>query len=380
MKFWQGLGVLMLTAALLGCASDKPLVNPASLVTFAASAQMHVAWQQKVGEMGINPLTPAVSGNSVISANNQGDIRAFDLQTGQLLWHIKAPFVISAGVGLGENVVLVGSAKGEIAAYSQQNGALLWRSHVSSEVLGAPQVAEGVVLVRTGDGQIAGLNRQTGEQLWLYERATPALVARSNASMTVLKGNIYAGFAAGKLTAIGLHSGVIAWESSVSQPRGNTELERISDITSVPIVDDTQVCATSFQGRLACFDADQGSTLWTREFASDKGLTISRKYLFFTDTEGRVFGLDKLSGSPYWKNDQLTLRQVTAPLAVAQYVLVADFEGYLHLLDRDDGHFVSRLKTDGSAIRATPLAAADGFLVQSSDGVLYFIKIQPLTH
>jgi outer membrane protein assembly factor BamB len=380
MKLTQGFGVVLLAGALLGCASEKPLVNPAKLLNFNPSAELHLNWQQKVGEMGMNVLTPGVSSRSVISANNQGVIHAFDSVSGKLLWEKKSPFPISAGVGLGESLVLVGSAKGEIAAYSEQDGSLRWLSQVSSEVLGAPQVAEGVVLVRSGDGQITGLNSQNGERLWLYERATPALVARSNAGITVHKGIIYAGFAAGKLTAIGLHTGVTIWESSVSQPRGNTELERISDITSLPIIDDTQVCATSFQGRLACFDAEQGSALWTRDIASDKGLSISRKYLFFTDTDGRIFGLDKLTGSPYWKNDQLTLRQVTAPLALAQYLLVADFESYLHVLDRDDGHFIARLKTDGSAIRSTPTASGDGFVVQTNDGGLYSIKIQSLTH
>jgi outer membrane protein assembly factor BamB len=209
----------------------------------------------------------------------------------------------------------------------------------------------------------------------LYERATPALVARSNAGVTIRNSIVYAGFAAGKLTAIGLHNGVIVWESSVSQPRGNTELERVSDITSLPIVDDSQVCAVAFQGRLACFDAEQGGSLWTRDLSSDKGLDMSRKYLFLTDTVGTVLALDKLSGSSYWKNDQLHLRRITAPLALDNYLLVADFEGYLHALNRDDGSFVARFRTDGSPIRSAPVVAGDGFVVQTSDGGLYSIVI-----
>jgi outer membrane protein assembly factor BamB len=209
----------------------------------------------------------------------------------------------------------------------------------------------------------------------LYERATPALVARGNSGLTIRNGIVYAGFAAGKLTAIGLHNGVTVWESSVSQPHGNTELERISDIISLPILDDSQVCAVSFQGRLGCYDADRGGVLWSREVSSDKGLTISRKYLFLSDAADTVLGLDKLSGSSYWKNDQLSNRKITAPLAIDDYVIVADVEGYLHALNRDDGSIVARVRTDGSAIHSAPVAAGEGFVVQTGNGSLYYVTI-----
>src|SRR3989304_1228204 len=127
------------------------------------------------------------------------------------------------------------------------------------------QGADGMVMVRSGDGRIAGLNAADGKRLWLYERSTPALVVRTHAGVAIQRGVAYAGFAAGKLAAISIKDGSVLWETMVSQPRGNTELERISDITSDPVVDDEQVCAISFQGRIACFDAAQGSPLWNRD-------------------------------------------------------------------------------------------------------------------
>jgi len=369
-------GALALLALfVVGCSSDKNQIKPAELVNFKPSAKFEVRWKQSVGELGLNALLPAVTENSVIATGSNGAIQRFDLNSGKRLWRADAGFAISGGVGAGEGLVLVGGQKGDVAAYELENGALRWKSKVTSEVLSAPKLAEGVVVVRTGDGRITGLDSQSGKQLWLYERATPALVARSNATVTIRNGTVYAGFAAGKLAAIGLHNGVIVWESSVSQPRGNTELERVSDITSSPIVDDSQVCAVAFQGRLACFDAEQGGALWTRDHSSDKGLTMSRKYLFLTDGDGDVFALDKLSGSSYWKNDQLHLRGTTAALALDDYLLVADFEGYLHALNRDDGSFVARFKGDGSAIRTAPIVSGDGFVVLTSDGTLYSLAI-----
>lgn len=375
MKLSRGIAISLLAVFAAGCSSDKEQASPASLVNFKSSAKYEVRWKQSVGKMGDNILLPAVTAESVFAANSNGVVQRFDRSSGKRLWRIDSGFVISGGVGAGDGLVLVGGQKGEVAAYEEGTSQLRWKSKVSSEVLSAPKLADGVVVVRTGDGRIAGLDSQDGKRLWLYERSTPALVARSNAGVTIRNGIVYAGFPAGKLAAIGLRNGVIVWEASVSQPRGNTELERVSDITSLPIVDDSQVCAVAFQGRLACFDAERGGSLWTRDLSSDKGLTMSRKYLFLTDTAGTVLALDKLSGSSYWKNDQMSLRKTTAALALDNYLVVADYEGYLHALNRDDGSFAARFMTDGSTIRSAPVAAGDGFVVQTSGGGLFSLVI-----
>jgi outer membrane protein assembly factor BamB len=186
---------------------------------------------------------------------------------------------------------------------------------------------------------------------------------------------VVAGFAGGRLALINLTNGILIWEAAVSQPRGNTELERISDITSLPVTDDEQVCAVAFQGSVACFDAAQGNSLWSREISSDKGIALAGKYLYVTDAEGGVSALDKTSGSSLWKNDKLSLRRTSKPCVFGNYVAVGDYEGYVHILNRDDGAFVARFKTDGSSIEVAPTELDDGLLVQTSNGGLYSVGV-----
>jgi outer membrane protein assembly factor BamB len=290
------------------------------------------------------------------------------------VWSVESNIQVSAGVGSGEGLVLIGGDKGQVLAFGE-DGKLRWKYIVSSEVLGVPQVGDGVVVVRSGDGHIAGLSVADGHRLWVYERSTPALVVRSHAGVTVRRGVAYAGFAGGKLVAIKLADGSLLWENTVSQPRGNTELERISDITSNPVVSDAQVCAISFQGRLACYEAGQGSPLWNREIGSDKGLFILRKQLYVGDARGAVYALDKDSGSTVWKNEQLLLRDPSAPYAQDHFIVVGDYEGFLHGLSREDGRFVARIKLDGSAIQAAPVEMDDGLLVQTRSGGIYSLSI-----
>lgn len=363
--------------------------EPAELTRYKATAHMEVRWDFNAGDVARAGLQPAVTRDAVYLANTRGNLWRLNPVTGALVWQVKSGFAISGAVGAGEGLILVGGEKGDLAAYGE-DGKLHWKTLVSSEVLSAPQIADGVVVVRTGDGRITALSAQDGKRQWLYERATPTLIVRSHAGVVIQRGKVFAGFAAGKLAALDLNNGAVIWESAVSQPRGNTELERISDITSVPVVDDEQVCAVSFQGRVACFNIAQGAMLWSRELSSDKGMTLLRKYLYITDANGAVIALDKASGSTVWKNDQLFMRDVSAPYVLDNYLVVGDYMGYLHALNREDGGLVGRLELQKIAspfatealaggvrtpLLSAPVALGDGLLVQTRAGGVYSIAI-----
>ena len=375
----------MLAALVLGgCASTdesipdwagvKGDVEPAKLVAFAETARFAVRWHNNLGDMGADLMQAALTRDAIYSASAKGGLTRLERATGKQLWRIQTGIIISGGVASGDGLVLIGGDKGEVLAYGE-DGKLKWKSVVSSEVLSISQVSDGMIMVRSGNGRIAGLNAADGKRVWMYERSTPALVVRSHAGVTIQRGVAYAGFAGGKLAALSIKGGEVLWEAQVSQPRGNTELERISDITSDPVVDDEQVCAIAFQGRIACFDTAQGSLIWNRDISSDKGIMVLRKYLYLSEPGGAVIALDKITGSTAWKNGQLLSRGITAPYALGNFVVVGDFEGYLHGLNSGDGNFVARTKLEGGAIVARPLEMDDGLLVQTRSGELYSVSI-----
>ena len=370
------IGALLLMLALAGCSTDSNNLSKdaAKLVEFKQAATLTERWHVNVGNAGNSTLSPAIMPDAIYAANAKGQVFRLTRTSGKRMWRVDCGFNISAGVGAGDGLVLVGGEKGELAALAE-DGAARWTTRVSSEVLSAPQIADGVIVVRTGDGRINGLDATNGKQLWLYERATPSLIVRSHTGVTIERGIVYAGFPGGKLAAIDLATGALKWEAIVSQPRGNTELERISDVISAPVTDGTEVCAVAFQGRIACFDLAQGNLLWSRELSSDKGLSLSRDHLYVTDDKGIIHALNKNSGISFWKNDQLSLRRTSAPLIAGNHVLVGDFESYLHVFNIADGALIARLKTDGSPVTTPPLELDGGFLVQTHNGGLYSVAI-----
>ncbi len=373
--------LLCVLLVLSGCSTVKGWMSsatdpnaPASLVNFTETAKFTERWHANVGDAGANLLQVALTRDAVYAVSGKGSLVRLDRATGHTVWQAENKIVVTAGVGAGGGLVLIGSEKGEVFAFSE-DGKLSWKQKLSSEVLGVPQVGEGIVVVRTGDGHIAGLRASDGKSLWVYERSTPALVVRSHAGVVIRRGLVYAGFAGGKLLAIKLADGSLVWENAVSQPRGNTELERISDITSNPIISDEQVCAIAFQGNLACFEAGQGSPLWNRDISSDKGLFISRKQLYVSDARGVVSALDKDTGSTIWKNEQLLLRDTSAVSVIYRFVVMGDYQGYIHALSREEGQFVARTKLDGGAIQTQAVEMDGGLLVLTRNGGVYSLSV-----
>lgn len=363
--------------AISGCSwlSGKEDKTPAPLPDFRASANGRVAWQQPMNAPAHAGFSPAVAGNAVFASSPDGTIAGFDAATGRQLWRVTAESKLSAGVGAAAGIVAVGTFKGDVLAYAD-NGKLLWKSRVSSEVLGPPKVAENSVVVWSGDGGVFGLSAADGARRWVQQRTMPALSVRNQAGGIVAKGGVFLGVAGGKLLAIDLERGLLGWEGTVAQPKGATELERIADVTSLPAISATLACAAAYQGRVACFEPNRGTFVWSRDIPSKDGVLLDNRHLYVTDDKGAIHALDKDTGASVWKQDKLVTRSPSGPQIIGDYLAVVDFEGYAHLLSRNDGSLVGRIATDGSPATAQPITLNDGLLFQTRRGGLFHLVAQ----
>jgi outer membrane protein assembly factor BamB len=273
-------------------------------------------------------------------------------------------------------MVVVGSPKGDLLAFAAADGKLLWKAKATSEILSPPALGEGLVVVRSGDNRLAAYDAADGKRKWIYQRPTPALSLRVTASPIIDGKYVFAGFPGGKLIAVSTANGAAMWDGTVALPKGSTELDRVADITSSPVISGRTICAVAFQGRVACFDLGNGNLVWARDMSSAVGLAIDTRYLFVTDDKGSVHALDMASGASLWKQDKLALRRVSAPLPSRGLVAVADAQGVVHFLSRDDGSFAARVTTDGSPVVAPLQALGNSLLVQTSNGGVYAIEAQ----
>jgi outer membrane protein assembly factor BamB len=347
---------------------------PAPLVDFKPSAEVKLRASANIGGAGGFVFAPVLNKEGLFATGFDGKLARFEADTLKERWRTEVGKKLSGGVGAAENLVVAGTQKGEVLAFDF-NGQPLWQARVTSEVLSPPQIAGGLVLVRSGDGRIFALDAKDGKRKWLYQRATPALTVRSFGGLMIDKNGVFAGFGGGKLVALDLESGNVGWEVSVALPRGVSELERIADVTSNAVTDGRLVCAVAFQGRVACFEIQNGNVAWARDLSSIAGLAMDARNVYVADVKGAVHAMDKTTGAYVWKQDKLTHRQLSTPLIYRGYVVVGDLQGYVHFISREDGAFAARIATDGSPIRAQPQALTNGVLVQTKSGGLFVLGL-----
>jgi outer membrane protein assembly factor BamB len=349
---------------------------PDPLVEFKETATTKLLWQAKVSAAEDFEFSPAVEAGFAYAAGANGEVVKLDASNGKQVWRVNAGETISGGVGVGGSLVLVGTQKGVVYAYDIE-GKLQWKSKLSSEILSAPKYFDGVVIARTGDSRIYGINANDGSRKWVYDRTSPALTLRSGAGVVVDGGAIYAGFGGGKLIAIRADNGRLLWEASVAQPKGVTEIERIADITSLPVVDGPLVYAVAYQGKIAAVDRTTGRVIWNRDISSLSGISLEDGRIFVTHAMGSIYSLDYTTGKTFWRQAVLKNRQLSAPVPMGSLLAVGDLEGYVHFLSRDDGAIASRIKTSNSPV--LPLMAlinSTTVLAQTRDGGIYAIQVK----
>ena len=347
-------------------------LEPAELVDFEATLEVERLWRCRVGsgvEERFLKLRALPVGGLVIAAGHEGEVTACDAPSGDRVWRAETDAPISGGPGAGEGLVAVGTLDGEVIALDAGRGTLLWRARVSSEVLAPPIVAPGMVVVRTGDGKLFGLSSRDGSRIWVYDRTMPVLTLRGSGAPALFEDTVIAGFDGGRVVSISLSDGQLRWESAVAVPSGRSELERIVDIDADILVADDTVYVVTFQGQITALDARIGAVLWRRELSSHAGMGLDRSSLFVSDETSHVWAFERSSGASRWRQQRMEGRELGAPVGFDAYVVVADAEGYVHWLRREDGHFAARIRV-GDGVLAPPVAAGGAVYVLDRGGTL----------
>ncbi len=348
LRFWVMLGLVGLL--LQGCATDRPKVYPPAPVT--PEYPVTLSWAKLHTPIGVDRYTwlvPAVDSGSVFVAERNGELSAFSLESGQLLWHKQTPYRFSAAPAHSGNVLYGGTSKAQIVAFQADSGKELWRQTLSSEVLVKPLVAGGRVIVRSNDGKVYGLDIADGKVIWAYDRNVPSLSLRGNSLPVVVGEHVIVGFANGRLVSLSLLDGKPNWETAVSLPRGRTELERIVDIDGPLVAQDGVVYAAAFNGKVAAVDAGTGSIFWARDISAYLGVMVAGDIVYLTDSGGKIWALNKESGATLWMQDKLAERAVTRSLPLGNRLVVGDALGELYWLAAEDGRLLGHLPYDKPA-------------------------------
>jgi outer membrane protein assembly factor BamB len=190
----------------------------------------------------------------------------------------------------------------------------------------------------------------------------------------VQDGRVYVGLDNGHMAALRLDDGQPIWEQAIAVPSGRTELERLTDIDAGLMASGSEIFAVSFSGEFVCLDADTGQVLWRRTVKSNSGMARAGDLVIVTDESGAVWALDARTGAAAWKQEDLKYRKLSPPAFFNGFVVVGDFEGYLHWLNPKDGTIVGRSRAGSDPIRAAMVSTDKMLYVMNNGGKIVAIR------
>ncbi|NCT81548.1 MAG: outer membrane protein assembly factor BamB [Comamonadaceae bacterium] len=369
-----------LAASLAGCSTISSTWNswfgdaktkPAVLEALSGPATGRIVWSAKGDNINF-PLSIATPGDRFVVASSDGSVRALAAADGRELWRGDAGAKLLAGVGSDGRFAAVVNRDNELVVLDA--GKLAWKKALPTPVVAAPLVAGERVFALTLDRQVLAFDALDGRKIWELKRPGEPLTLAKAGVLLAYKDTLVVGQGP-RLAGVDPLKGQLRWEASVATPRGTNEVERLADLVGPAVRQGELICARAFQSSVGCVNAERGSALWNRVVGGANGIGADDQIVVAGDASDRLSAWKLANGDLAWSADQFQLRKLSAPVLSGKQVLIGDFEGQVHLLDRDSGKTRSRLATDGSPV-VTIALLGETALVATKSGGLFAIKAE----
>jgi outer membrane protein assembly factor BamB len=359
---------------------------------------MSAQWDASIGDRTNAGL--AVVGSTLFLDTLAGDVFAFDLNDGHVLWQRRVDGVTMSTPIVANGLVFIGTGRnspGElnvwkrkegdrIYAFDASTGAERWSFKTIGEDMPSPGYANGTLIFANGDSHAYALDASTGKLLW--SRSLPGIatmasadVAGSDAFLSVCGDH----FHNASTLRVRVTDGRILWRA----PYGSCD--------SAPAYDGTRVFVSGIDGMLQPYGfggrtavvalrATDGKLLWAYHSSADGYDTIvgsaeravagtyhAGTYYQAIPGEDRVIAFDANSGAIRWQMRTLAPVKMS-PLVVRDRVFFGDGAGLFYTVDATNGRVLQAhihhepfsvsppvlagrtlLFADGSSLIATPL-------------------------
>lgn len=379
-KRLASIALISMAASLSGCSTVGNVWNswfgddknkPAALEPLSGPASGRLVWSAKGDDVNF-PLSIATPADRFVVASSDGTVRALAAADGRELWQGSAGGKLSAGVGSDGRFAAVVNRDNELVVLDA--GRVTWKKALPTPVVAAPLVAGERVFALTLDRQVIAFDALDGRKIWELRRPGEPLTLAKAGVLLAYKDTLVVGQGS-RLAGVDPLRGQLRWEASVATPRGTNEVERLADLVGPAVRQGEVICARAFQAAVGCVNAERGSALWNRTVGGTNGVGADDQVVVAGDASDRLSAWRMSNGDLAWSADQFQHRKLSVPQLSAKQVLIGDYEGQVHLLDRDTGKTRSRIATDGSPIVASALLG-DTALFATKGGGLFAIKAE----
>jgi outer membrane protein assembly factor BamB len=338
------------------------------------------------GSTKTNPLTaqPIIVDNRVYALDTDGQLSAFDAETGKRLWKIfvgatdEDDTVIGGGLAFSNGTLYVTNGYDELLALKPDDGTQFWRVKLPAPARAAPTILDQRVFVVTLDNRLIALDAQDGKALWTYRGVNENAGLLGAASPAVNRDIVIAPFSSGEIFAIRIENGSVAWSDNLAPPLRLGGVGGLADIRALPVMDRGLVIAMSYAGRLVAIDERSGARVWQRDIGGEETPWVAGNTLFVLTKDAQLVALGRDNGAIRWvtqldRFEDATMREGTivwtGPVLAGGRLIVAGSKGRMLDIAPDTGKINRSWSVKDTP--AVPLSIANKTLyVLTRDGTL----------
>jgi outer membrane protein assembly factor BamB len=309
-------------------------------------APVQLVWNKSINRGFVShdgDMKPTV-GQKIWAGDAYGNIGAYDKENAGLLWRTTLNAGLSAPLTEDRGQLAAPLASGKMVMLDSAKGVLLWSYAIKGRLLSAPVFSNQYVIVKTDLDHVYVINRKTGRLQWHYHNDAPSLVLYGSSQPYVSGDSIVVGFASGHLARMRLTDGKVIWARQVSEPSGQTQLARMRDILSTPIVADNRVYWAGFQSGVGAYTFDDGEEIWRYDHGSYYNFTFHDGVLFALTENQHLIAMNAVDGELLWENKQWQGHDTLfAPVFAMGHHYLLDAGNNLYEINPDDGKVSSSM-------------------------------------
>jgi outer membrane protein assembly factor BamB len=357
----------------------------------AAGDQLNLAWRASIGagSPGEGQLLarPVVAEGRVFTMDAEGMIRAFDADSGALLWQSEqdddhADGLIGGGLAYANGWLFATLSSGDVVGLDAASGTEAWRQSLGVPLRAAPTVAEDRVLVLTADNQLYALEGTEGRPVWRHAGFFEGTSLLGGPSPAVDRDLVIVPYSSAEVYAIRLDNGRPLWSDTVERPRRTQALDEITDIEGMPVIDGEVVYVAGYGGQMAAIDARRGIRRWDLDIASTETPWLAGDFIYVLTTRGEVICLLRDNGRIRWvsplprvvdPDDPGSTPIVwSGPILVGDRLLVAGSQGQAITMSPYTGEILGRQELPGPVVIPPVAAAGNVYIVTENAQLLAY--------
>ena len=367
----------------------------------SSDLNIYNVWSTNIGsdrDAGTAVLQPSFDGkNSIYTIDTDGLVTATDINSGDISWKFDLNLDVTSGLLYHNGHLYFGTADGKIFGYRvdylKENSSILSSIDIvglindsdippslslqlKSEIASPAVGIDDFIYFKQGDGDTVAINLKSKEVEWTHQGKNVALSLKGSAAITIDSSNLYVARDDGNFISLTNDTGKLNWLINISPRSGRNELESLRDVEMSPLIKDGIVYVGSFQGSLVSVDVITGEIIWRRSMSVHSNSAIDDYIIYLPSNNGDIVALDRFSGEVIWSTVLDKDILFSQPVLVNNYLLSFGTNGYVVVLNKDDGAIIHYNKLLGLIdYQSNVLTVNNTVYIVTKDGRLNAIRL-----